>query len=217
MSTPQARESAQNRSKAVQFCGLAAAGKMNARMTPEHDSQTAPTLTRRMLAILGTAIFLVLAPGFFVVLVPYWISRWRVQPPLLDFTPFRVLGVLLMAATLPVLLESFARFALQGLGTPAPVFPTQHLIVKGFYRYVRNPMYVAVVSMVLGQGLLFGNLNLLVYSFAAWLVTFLFVVTYEEPTLGRTFSAEYDRYRANVPGWIPRLTPWSGAANYNRP
>jgi protein-S-isoprenylcysteine O-methyltransferase Ste14 len=179
-------------------------------MTPEHDSQSVATLTRRMLALLGTAVFLVLAPGFFVVLVPYWISRWRFQPALLGFTPFRILGVLLMAITLPMLLESFARFALQGLGTPAPVFPTQHLIVKGFYRYVRNPMYVAVVSMVLGQGLFFGNPHLLVYGFLAWLVTFLFVVTYEEPTLHRTFGAEYDTYRANVPRWIPRLTPWCG-------
>lgn len=182
-------------------------------MTPPEKSQRAPTLSRRALALLGTAVFLVLAPGFFVVLVPYWISRWRIQPPLLGFTAFRMLGVLLMAAALPVLLESFARFALQGLGSPAPVFPTQHLIVKGFYRYVRNPMYVAVVSMVLGQGLLFGNLYLLIYGFFAWLVTFLFVLTYEEPTLRRTFGAEYDTYRANVPRWIPRLTPWRGNTN----
>lgn len=181
-------------------------------MTPEHGSQTRPTFTRRMLALLVTAVFLVLAPGFFVVLVPYWISRWRIQPALLGFTAFRIAGVLLIVAAVPVLLESFARFALQGLGTPAPVFPTQHLVVKGFYRYVRNPMYVAVVSMVLGEGLLFGNVHLLVYGLAAWLVTFSFVITYEEPTLRRTFGAEYDTYRANLPRWIPRLTPWSTRA-----
>jgi len=182
-------------------------------MTTPPESRMAPTLTRRALALFGTAAFLVLAPGFFVVLLPYWISRWRIQPPLLNFMPFRILGVLLMAAGLPVLLESFARFALQGLGTPAPIFPTQHLIIKGFYRYVRNPMYVAVVSMVFGQGLFFGSVSLLVYGFGAWLVTFLFVVTYEEPVLHRTFGAEYDTYRANVPRWVPRLTPWSGTGN----
>lgn len=180
-------------------------------------SQLTPTRTRRAGALLGTALFLVLAPGFFVVLVPYWISRWHVQPPLFGLAVSRVIGVLLMAAGLPVLLESFARFSLQGYGTPAPVFPTQHLIVEGFYRYVRNPMYVAVVSMVLGQGLLFGNPQLLLYGVVAWLVTFLFVVTYEEPTLRRTFGAEYDTYRANVPRWIPRRTPWSGATNSHRP
>lgn len=182
-------------------------------MTDGNESQAPPTLFKRALALIGTAVFLVLAPGFFVVLVPFWISRWRILPPLLGFTGFRVVGVLLMAAGLPVLVESFARFAVQGLGTPAPVFPPQHLVVKGFYRYVRNPMYVAVVSMVAGQGLLFGNLSLLVYGFFAWLATFLFVVGYEEPTLRRTFGMEYDTYRANVPRWIPRLTGWRSSMN----
>lgn len=182
-------------------------------MTPGPESQPSAMHTRRVLALVGTGIFLVLAPGFLVVLVPFWISRWRIQPPLLGFMPFRILGVVLMAAASPVLLESFGRFALQGHGTPAPIFPTQHLIVKGFYRYVRNPMYVAVVSMVLGQGLLFGNPQVLVYGFIAWLGTVLFVLTYEEPTLRRTFGAEYETYRANVPRWIPRLTPWRSTTN----
>lgn len=181
-------------------------------MTPERDLQEAPTRLRRVLALLGTVLFLVLAPGFVVVLIPYGMSRWRFGPPIFGFTALRVLGALLIAAALPVLLESFARFALQGLGTPAPVFPTQHLVVRGFYRYVRNPMYLAVVFLVLGQGLLFGNLRLVVYGLGAWLVAFLFVVTYEEPTLGRTFGTPYETYRANVPRWVPRLTPWSGDA-----
>lgn len=212
MSTPQVDLSLQNRGEAVQFRGPEATTGVQVKMTPPDESQRAPMLTRRALALLATAVFLVLAPGFFVVLVPYWISRWRIQPPLLGFTVFRTAGVLLVVAALPVLLESFARFALQGLGTPAPVFPTQHLIVKGFYRYVRNPMYVAVVSMVLGQGLLFGSTYVLVYGICAWLVTHVFVLTYEEPTLRRTFGAEYDTYRANVLRWIPRLTPWSGGS-----
>lgn len=181
-------------------------------MTPPQQSQTAPTRARRALAILGTAIFLVLAPGFFVVLVPYWISRWRFEPPFFGLAPFRVFGVLLMAVTLPVLLESFARFALQGVGTPAPIFPTQLLIVEGFYRFVRNPMYVAVISMVLGPGLLFGNVRILEYGVVAWLVVHLFVLTYEEPTLRKSFGGEYQTYCANVRRWIPRLTPWSGNA-----
>lgn len=178
-------------------------------MTPRELSQHGIS-TRRVLAILGTAVFLVLAPGFFVVLVPYWISRWQFEPPFLGFLPFRVIGALLILAGLPVLLESFARFALQGLGTPAPAFPPQHLVVKGFYRYVRNPMYVAVVSMVLGQALLFGNLRLLAYATFAWVVTHVFVLTYEEPTLQKSFGAEYENYRAHVARWIPHLTPWRG-------
>jgi hypothetical protein len=110
----------------------------------------------------------------------------------------------------PVLLESFGRFALQGVGTPAPVFPTQHLVVKGFYCYVRNPMYLAVVSLILSQALLLGDIDILVYATLAWLVMHLFVRTYEEPTLRKSFGAEYEIFCAHVPRWIPRLTPWHG-------
>ncbi len=123
-----------------------------------------------------------------------------------------VLGVLLIAAGLPVLLDSFARFALQGLGTPAPVLPPGHLVVTGFFRRVRNPMYVAIVSMILGQGLLFGSTGVLLYGALAWAGFHLFVRGYEEPTLRRRFGPEYDEFCANVPRWIPRLRPWHGAA-----
>ena len=163
---------------------------------------------RRGLAILGTAIFLVLAPGTLDVYVPWRISRWQVHAPFPGFTALRVLGGLLVVAGAVVVLESFARFALQGIGTPAPVFPTQRLVVAGPYRYVRNPMYLAVVSIVFGQALLLGNLRVLVYGAVAWLVTHLFVLFYEEPTLRRTFGAEYEAYCAHVRRWIPRLSPW---------
>ena len=165
---------------------------------------------RRVFAILGTAVFLLLAPGVVVGLVPWWISRWHFHAPFLGFTPFREIGALLIAAGLPVLLESFGRFALQGIGTPAPLFPTRHLVVKGFYRYVRNPMYVAVVSLILGQALLLGDLRILAYAVLAWLVTHLFVLIYEEPTLRKSFGAEYETFCAHVPRWIPRFTPWRG-------
>ena len=167
---------------------------------------------RRVFAVLGTAIFLVLAPGTFDVYVPWWISRWRVHAPFTGFTALRVLGGLIIAAGAAVLLESFARFALQGVGTPAPVFPTRRLVAKGFYRYVRNPMYVAVVSIVFGQALLLGNLRLLEYGAVAWLVTHVFVMFYEEPTLRRSFGAEYEAYCAHVRRWLPRRTPWAQSA-----
>ena len=124
----------------------------------------------------------------------------------------RVLGTLFIAAGLPVLLDSFARFALQGLGTPAPIFPTKHLVVTGWFRYVRNPMYVAVVSLILGQGLFFGSISILEYGIAVWVGFYVFVLIYEEPTLPRSFGLEYDQYCANVPRWIPRLRPWRGHA-----
>ncbi len=158
--------------------------------------------------MVGSAVFLLLAPGTFMAFVPWWISRWRMRAPFLGFTPFRAIGALLIAAGIAILLESFGRFALEGVGTPAPVFPPRHLVVTGFYRYVRNPMYVAATSLLLGQALLLGDIRILAYAMFAWLATNLFVLTYEEPTLRKTFGAEYETYCAHVPRWIPRFTPW---------
>ena len=160
--------------------------------------------SRRLQAAAGSAVFLVVAPGFFVGVVPWWISHWQLQAPLLGIPATRLLGILLILLGLPVLLDSFTRFALDGLGTPAPVFPTRTLVIRGFYRYVRNPMYLAVVSIILGQGFVLGDPRLIVYGLLGWLVTHLFFVLYEEPTLRRSFGTDYDRYRAAVPRWIPR-------------
>ena len=162
---------------------------------------------RKVLALLGSAVFLVIAPGFIAGLVPWWISHWRVEAPFFGLPVFRFGGSLLVALGLIGLLNSFARFALQGLGTPAPVFPTRHLVVTGLYRYVRNPMYVAVVMTILGQGLIFGNVNLMEYGGIVWLLFHLFVLLYEEPTLRATFGEEYELFCAEVPRWIPRLRP----------
>jgi len=165
---------------------------------------------RRAFAVLGTAIFLVLAPGTVAGLVPWWITRWHVQSPAMARLPVRLAGSFLVAAGIVVVLDSFARFALKGLGTPAPVFPTQHLVVSGFYRYVRNPMYVAVMSVIFGQALIFGSVALLGYAVVPWLAAHAFVVAYEEPKLRASFGAEYTAFCAAVPPWIPRLTPWQG-------
>jgi protein-S-isoprenylcysteine O-methyltransferase Ste14 len=166
----------------------------------------------RPLAVLGSLVFLVLAPGTVAGVVPWTISRWRVQPPLLGLDLLRPVGAALVAAACAVLLDSFARFALGGLGTPAPVLPTRRLVVTGLYRHVRNPMYVAVVSAVLGQGLVLGDARVLAYGAALWLAFHLFVLGYEEPTLRRTYGEAYERFRENVPRWIPRARPWRGAS-----
>ena len=118
----------------------------------------------------------------------------------------------MIAAGIPVLVDSFARFALQGLGTPAPVFPTRRLVITGLYRFVRNPMYVAVLSVIIGQALLLGNVRVLRYGALVGLGFHLFVVAYEEPTLRSTFGQEYERYCTAVPRWIPRFSPWRGVA-----
>jgi protein-S-isoprenylcysteine O-methyltransferase Ste14 len=171
---------------------------------------------RRVLAIFGSALFLALAPGTVVGLVPWWISRWRFEAPVPGWFPLRIAGVLLLAAGVLVLLDSFVRFAIQGLGTPAPVFPTRHLVVTGLYRYVRNPMYVGVVAAIAGQGLMFGSLHVLEYALMVWLICHLFVVAYEEPTLGARFGAEYERFCSAVPRWIPRLSPWRASDEIDR-
>jgi protein-S-isoprenylcysteine O-methyltransferase Ste14 len=164
--------------------------------------------TRRVSAVVGTVFFLLIAPGTVAGLVPWWISGWRMRSPLLHFSPFRWLGVLLIVAGVPLLLDSFVRFALKGLGTPAPVFPTRHLVVSGLYRYVRNPMYLAVAAVIVGQGLLFGDVRVLEYGVFVCLGFHMFVLLYEEPALPRTFGAEYENFCANVGRWIPRLSAW---------
>jgi protein-S-isoprenylcysteine O-methyltransferase Ste14 len=152
---------------------------------------TASNAMRRILAILGSAIFLVIAPGIVAGYIPWRICRWDIGAPLLGTSSLRVLGTLFIAGGLPVLLDSFARFALQSLGTPAPIFPTQHLVVSGLFRYVRNPTYVAVLLLILGQGLLFGSVRVLEYGIVVWVGFYLFVLMYEEPTLRKSYGLEY--------------------------
>lgn len=126
------------------------------------------------------------------------------------FGVVRVAGWVLVAVGLVFLMETFARFALEGLGTPAPVMPTRHLVVTASYRFVRNPMYFAVLALILGQALAFGDLGIEVYGLCVWVGFATFVVLYEEPTLRRVFGEEYAAFCAQVPRWIPRLTPWDG-------
>src|SRR3954470_5194513 len=129
----------------------------------------------KLSAIIGSAIFLVVAPGFVAGLVPWWISRWQLKPAFFGLSFFRLAGGVLIALGAIGLLDSYARFALHGVGTPAPIFPTRRLVVTGLYRYVRNPMYVAVVSTILGQGFVLGNVALLKYGGLVWLLFHAFV------------------------------------------
>jgi len=158
--------------------------------------------------ILGSVLFFVVAPFLTAGVIPWWITHWEFESAFLAAEVTRVLGVLLILAGVPGVVDSFARFAIHGLGTPAPVAPPQKLVVTGLYRYVRNPMYVSVVAIILGQALLFGDWRLVVYGAVFWLACHAFVLVYEEPTLRRKFGAQYEGFCANVPRWFPRLTPW---------
>jgi protein-S-isoprenylcysteine O-methyltransferase Ste14 len=154
----------------------------------------------RSAAAVGSSIFFASAPGVVAGVIPYWVTGWEGDAPL----ALQLIGALVTACAAAVLIDAFARFVREGIGTPAPIAPTEHLVVGGLYRFIRNPMYVAVVSCIAGQAALFGNSALLIYAGVMLLVFITFVKGVEEPMLSEQFGAEYDAYRAAVPGWWPR-------------
>jgi protein-S-isoprenylcysteine O-methyltransferase Ste14 len=163
---------------------------------------------RRPTAAVGSAVFFLVGPGIMAGLIPWLLTGWRIREPVPYWAPMRVLGVILLVAGLIALIQAFVRFVVEGLGTPAPIAAPERLVVGGLYRYVRNPMYVAVLAAIVGQALLLGQLVLLLYTAAFWLITAAFVRWYEEPALTRRFGADYEAYRRAVPAWWPRLRPW---------
>jgi len=167
------------------------------------------TERRAWSAIVGSLAFFLLAPGVVAGVVPFLLTRWRVQPPFVGI-PARVVGALLIILGLASLIEAFGRFAFVGLGTPAPVAPPTRLVASGQYRYVRNPMYMAVLVVVVGQALLLGSTLLLRYAVLVWIAFHAFVLLYEEPKLRSRFGPSYEAYRTNVRRWWPRLRPWGG-------
>ena len=166
----------------------------------------------RLGAWLGSFVFFWIAPATVGGLIPYLLTDWRTEPPLLGGSLGRILGGLLIAGGTAAVVESFARFAIQGRGTPAPIAQTERLVVSGLYRHVRNPMYVGVLAAIVGQAVLLGRVVLLGYAALVWLLFHSFVLLYEEPTLRSRFGASYDGYRAGVRRWRPRLTPWQDAS-----
>jgi protein-S-isoprenylcysteine O-methyltransferase Ste14 len=149
-------------------------------------------------------LFLLVAPGVVAGVVPWLLTGWdSSDPPLISVA----IGVVLIVGGVAVLLHAFARFVLEGRGTPAPVAPTERLVVGGLYRYVRNPMYVAVGATIVGQALVLGRPVLLAYAALFWAVVAAFVHGYEEPTLSARYGEEYAAYRRAVPAWWPRLRP----------
>jgi protein-S-isoprenylcysteine O-methyltransferase Ste14 len=159
-------------------------------------------------AATGTAVFFALVPATVAGLVPWWLTGWRPARPLAELVPLRVLGGMLVLVGAGALVHAFVRFVVEGLGTPAPVAPTERLVVGGLYRYVRNPMYLAVLAAILGQALLLWQSVLVPYAAVVALAFVLFVLGYEQPSLQRQFGAQYEAYRQAVPAWWPRLRPW---------
>jgi protein-S-isoprenylcysteine O-methyltransferase Ste14 len=168
---------------------------------------------RRREASIGSAGFLVVGPGIVVGLIPWLLTGWRARESVLYWVPLRVLGLILLVVGLTALVGAFARFVVEGVGTPVPVAAPDRLVVGGLYRYVRNPMYLAILTSVVGQALLLGRPFLLAYAAVVWLVVAVFVRFYEEPTLARRFHEDYESYRRAVPAWWPRLRPWRPAGH----
>jgi protein-S-isoprenylcysteine O-methyltransferase Ste14 len=142
-------------------------------------------------------------PGFLLVLLPWWMTRFRVTAGWHE-----AVGWVLIGFGLAPLLESIGRFILVGRGALVPTVPTEHLVVSGLYRYVRNPMYVGVALALGGEALLFWSEGVAIELVIVALSVHLFVCFYEEPKLTRTFGEEYRLYQRSVRRWIPRLSPW---------
>lgn len=159
-------------------------------------------------ALLGSFVFFWFAPATVAGVIPWTLTRWRAQAAPFGALVLPWLGYVLIGAGASIVVESFVRFAVKGLGTPAPVAPTVRLVVSGLYRYVRNPMYLGVLSVIVGQALVMGSALLLQYAVVVWLSFFAMVVLYEEPNLQHRFADSYERYRVNVPRWWPRTRPW---------
>jgi len=156
----------------------------------------------------GSLVFLVFVPGVVAGVVPWWLTDWQVQERY-AWLPLQIAGWTLLVGGVVVLLQAFVRFVLEGIGTPAPLAPTERLVVGGLYRYVRNPMYLAVAAIIVGQALAFGQPILLLYTAVFAVAVAAFVHWYEEPALRRRFGEQYERYRRAVPAWWPRRKPWT--------
>ena len=149
-------------------------------------------------------------PAMVLVLLPWLITRFRL--PLHPQPAQTMAAVLLIAIGLIPLFESIIRFVVEGRGTLMPAVPTERLIVTGLYRYVRNPMYIGVITTLAGEALLFRSRHLLESALIVWSIMHLFVCLYEEPSLTRSWRDAYLSYKSSVPRWFPRMSPWRGIA-----
>ena len=156
-----------------------------------------------MKSLLNTLLFTIFVPGTVAGWLPY---RLHGDSPATSNLGLRVIGILLIVIGTAIYLHTaFWGFALRGRGTPAPIAPTKKLVVEGLHRYVRNPMYIGVATIVLGQAVLYQSWHILEYLTNVLVIVQFFVLFYEEPTLAQQFGAEYEEYKKRVPRWIPRF------------
>src|SRR5580700_10423619 len=171
-------------------------------LLPARSATIRRDMVRAIGPLLKTLVFTVVVPGTVAVVIPrYLIGGFSVPA----FGPLPAFGCLAIVLGACIYFRCAWEFAVRGLGTPAPIAPTKFLVVSGLHRYVRNPMYIGVWLVVLGEAALFHAPLLIAYAAFLCLPVYLFVIFYEEPTLHRQFGTSYDEYRRAVPRWIPRF------------
>jgi protein-S-isoprenylcysteine O-methyltransferase Ste14 len=154
-------------------------------------------------------------PAIVLVLVPYYITHFRI-PANEPRTQIAATVLLIFVGLIP-LLESIVRFIIVGHGSLVPIAPPEHLVVSGLYRFVRNPMYAGVLTVIAGESLLLMKRGMFIHLSVVWMLIQLFVLFYEEPKLTRTFPSEYPRYKSHVHRWLPRFTPWNDSTEHSSP
>jgi len=161
-------------------------------------------MARKLFAVFRTAI---VAP-LFISIWTWFLPRWFGGPNAFDGQ--RPAAWIVVALGAAIALPCMWQFAWRGLGTPLPLDPPRKLVVSGPYRFVRNPMYVGMMVVIIGLGLVFPNITrgMLIEAAAFWGAAALVVLAFEEPVLRSMFDGDYEQYRAAVPRWIPRLAPW---------
>jgi protein-S-isoprenylcysteine O-methyltransferase Ste14 len=164
------------------------------------------TLKHIQAIVLLPGIVTIVVPGALVSLTGAVNVGWSLTPPL-NLLPL-ILGLLLVGLGFGLLFRTVVLLATIGQGTLAPWTPTLKLVVRGIYRYVRNPMISGVLSILLGEAVLLGSAPLLGWFLIALLLNLVYIPLLEEPGLARRFGADYALYKENVPRWIPRLKPW---------
>lgn len=166
-------------------------------------------------ALFGTLLFLVMIVPFFLI----WIPRRILISPLhiynFDIGAFRYLGLAPIVFGIVIYVFCSGSFVLVGKGTPIPFTPTKDLIVTGFYRFVRNPLYIAGVFVLVGEALLFQSIGIFIYCLVMFGI-FNIHVFMEETVLAEKFGATYEQYRNSVPRWIPRLKPYEDNESMSR-
>lgn len=157
-----------------------------------------------MLLLLKNIVFTILIPGTVAVYIPLWIAPAGSNLFTSGWDLKKLIATLVLLSGIVICLWSLRDFAVHGRGTPAPFDPPKWLVTRGFYRYVRNPMYVGVLTTIFSWALLFSSFGIFFYGIAVGLLFHLFVVLVEEPSLKKRFGKSYTHYCEGVGRWVPR-------------